>query len=438
MKRSFLPPFRIPLQPQGPWKWIPSLYFAEGVPLVLVMIVSVIMYKNLGVSNTEIAFYTGWLYLPWVIKPIWSPIVDIFGTRRHWILVTQLLIGAGFAGIALTLPAENFFRYSLAVFWLIAFSSATHDIAADGFYITALTEKQRAWFVGIRSTFYRVAMIAGQGLLVMLAGYLEQLTDSANLAWVMVFYLLAGLMVLLFAYHSLVLPRPQEDQIGQPSSLRAILAEVASTFVSFFKKKHIGKILAFLLLYRFAEAQLVKMAAPFLLDGRDIGGLNLTTTEVGFTYGTVGVVMLSLGGILGGLLVARNGLTRYWILWMVAAINLPNAVYLLLSLWQPQSLVLVNVAVGFEQFGYGFGFTAYMVFMMYVAQGQHSTAHFAICTGFMALGMMIPGMVSGWLQESLGYTNFFQWILISTIPSFLVAIMMPLDADFGQKMQDTP
>lgn len=364
--------------------------------------------------------------------------MDIFGTRRYWILATQLLIGAGFAGIALTLPAENFFRYSLAVFWLIAFSSATHDIAADGFYITALSEKQRAWFVGIRSTFYRVAMIAGQGLLVMLAGYLEQMTDSANLAWTMVFYLLAGLMVLLFAYHSLVLPHPQEDQIGQPSSLRSILAEVAETFVSFFKKKHIGKILAFLLLYRFAEAQLVKMAAPFLLDDGDIGGLKLTTTEVGFTYGTVGVVMLSLGGILGGLLVARNGLTRYWILWMVAAINLPNAVYLLLSLWQPQSLVLVNIAVGFEQFGYGFGFTAYMVFMMYVAQGQHSTAHFAICTGFMALGMMIPGMVSGWLQESLGYINFFLWILISTIPSFLVAAMIPLDADFGQKMQDTP
>ena len=418
-----------------PWAWIPSLYFAEGIPYVVVMTVSVIMYKRLDISNAEIAFYTSWLYLPWVIKPIWSPIVDVMRTRRFWIIVMQLLIGAGLAGVALTLPGDNFFRYSLAVLWLIAFSSATHDIAADGFYITALTEHQQAWFVGIRSTFYRLAMITGQGLLIMVAGYVESSTGRVDLAWSTVFYLLAGLFIILFAYHSRVLPRPQNDIAGHPGSLSSVMADVAETFASFFKKKHIVKILVFLLLYRFAEAQLAKLAAPFLLDAREAGGLGLTTSEVGLTYGTVGILMLTVGGILGGFLAARNGL-KYWLWWMVAAINLPNAVYIVLAFWQPQSLVFVNIAVGFEQFGYGFGFTAYMLYMIYVAQGRHSTAHFAICTGFMALGMMIPGMFSGWVQEILGYENFFAWVLLATIPSFLVTRMIPLDADFGRKGGD--
>ena len=414
------------------WSWIPSLYFAEGLPFVAAMTVSVIMYKRLGISNAELAFFTSWLYLPWVIKPLWSPIVDILRTRRFWIVAMQLLIGAGFAAVALSLPADNFFRYSLAAFWLIAFSSATHDIAADGFYILGLTDHDQAWFVGIRNTFYRIAMITGQGILVMVAGYLEETSGNTAYAWSIVFYLLTGVYIILFAWHRRVLPRPDADIDGRISSALDLIREFVATFSAFFRKQYIGRILAFLLLYRFAEAQLVKIAPPFLLDDRAVGGLELATTEVGFVYGTVGMLMLTIGGLLGGFLAARHGL-KYWLWWMVAAINLPNAVYIALAYFMPDSLLAVNLAVGLEQFGYGFGFTAYTLYMLYVARGEHSTAHFAICTGFMALGMMIPGMFSGWLQEILGYQHFFIWVLLAAIPSFTVVALIPLDADFGRK-----
>jgi PAT family beta-lactamase induction signal transducer AmpG len=414
------------------WKWIPSLYFAEGLPFVAAMTVSVIMYKRLGISNAELAFFTSWLYLPWVIKPLWSPIVDILRTRRFWIVAMQLLIGAGFAAVALSLPADNFFRYSLAAFWLIAFSSATHDIAADGFYILGLTDHEQAWFVGIRNTFYRIAMITGQGILVMVAGYFEQTSGDTAYAWSIVFYLLTGVYIILFAWHRRVLPKPDSDIDGQILSARDLATEFIATFSAFFRKQYIGRILAFLLLYRFAEAQLVKLAPPFLLDDRAVGGLELATTEVGFVYGTVGMLMLTIGGLLGAYLAARQGL-KYWLWWMVAAINLPNAVYIALAYFTPDSLLAVNLAVGLEQFGYGFGFTAYTLYMLYVARGKHSTAHFAICTGFMALGMMLPGMFSGWLQEILGYEHFFVWVLLAAIPSFAIVALIPLDADFGRK-----
>jgi len=414
------------------WTWIPSLYFAEGLPFVAAMTVSVIMYKRFGISNAELAFFTSWLYLPWVIKPLWSPIVDILRTRRFWIVAMQLLIGAGFAAVALSLPTDNFFRYSLAAFWLIAFSSATHDIAADGFYILGLTDHEQAWFVGIRNTFYRIAMITGQGILVMVAGYFEETSGNTAYAWSIVFYLLTGVYIILFAWHRRVLPKPDADVDGQISSALDLFKEFVATFSAFFRKQYIGRILAFLLLYRFAEAQLVKLAPPFLLDDRAAGGLELATTEVGFVYGTVGMLMLTIGGLLGGFLAARQGL-KYWLWWMVAAINLPNAVYIALAYFTPDSLLAVNLAVGLEQFGYGFGFTAYTLYMLYVARGEHSTAHFAICTGFMALGMMIPGMFSGWLQEILGYQHFFIWVLLAAIPSFAIVAMIPLDADFGRK-----
>ena len=417
---------------RSPWFWIPSLYFAEGVPYVVVMIVSVIMYKRLGVSNTEIALYTSWLYLPWVIKPLWSPLVDILKTKRLWIVLMQLLVGAGLAGVALTLPADNFLRYTLAFLWLLAFSSATHDIAADGFYMLGLSEHDQAWFVGVRSTFYRLAMITGQGLLVMLAGVIEEVSGDVTTAWVITFYVLAGLFVMFFLYHQWVLPRPAADAPRGQGGAGAVLTGFLETFASFFRKEHIVPALAFLLLFRFAEAQLAKMASPFLLDTAAVGGLGLSTTQVGFVYGTVGVLMLTIGGILGGILAARNGL-KFWLWWMVAAINLPNAVYIFLSAVQPETFWLINVAVGVEQFGYGFGFTAYMLYMIYISQGEHETAHFAICTGFMALGMMLPGMFSGWLQELIGYRNFFLWVMLATVPSFLVAWLIPLKASFGRK-----
>lgn len=418
-----------------PWSWIPSLYLAEGLPYVVVMTVSVIMYKRLDISNTEIGLYTSWLYLPWVIKPLWSPFVDLVKTKRAWVVGTQLFIGAGLAGVALTVPTDGFFQYTLAFLWLLAFSSATHDIAADGFYMLGLSTHDQAWFVGIRSTFYRLAMLAGQGLLVMLAGYLEVSTGSVPVAWSIIFYILAGSFVGFAAWHFWALPRPAEDVPSAYTSLGSVLSGFLETFKSFFAKPGIGLILAFLLLYRFAEAQLVKMAGPFLLDERAVGGLGLSTTEVGFVYGTVGLLALTIGGILGGLAAAKSGL-KAWLWWMVAAINLPNAVYILLSWTTPESFLAVNVAVAVEQFGYGFGFTAYMLYMIYVADGPNKTSHFAICTGFMALGMMLPGMISGFIQEAIGYQWFFIWILIATIPGFIVSGLVPLDAEFGKKTED--
>lgn len=406
-----------------PWRWIPSLYFAEGIPFVVTMTVSAIMYKRLGISNVDIALYTSWLYLPWVIKPLWSPIVDIIGSRRSWIVAMQLLIGASFAAIALTLPGDNFFRYSLAMFWLLAFSSATHDIAADGFYIESLDDRDQAWFVGIRSTFYRMATISAQGLLVMAVGHAETVFGDIKLAWMIGCGLLSATFVLLVAYHAFVLPVRDKDETRAAITLAGIFTEFMEVLASFFQKQHIAKILIFLLLYRFAEAQLAKIAGPFLLDDTMTGGLALSTANVGLTYGTVGVAMLTAGGILGGILAAKNGLGR-WLWWMVAAINLPNVAYIFLAVWQPNDLLWINAAVAIEQFGYGFGFTAYMLFMIIVARGPHSTAHFAICTAFMALGMMLPGMFSGYLQEYLGYENFFFWVLVATIPSFFAVSLV--------------
>ena len=694
-----------------PWAWVPSLYFAEGLPYVVVMILSVILYKRLGVSNTDLALYTSWLYLPWVIKPFWSPIVEVLGTKRGWIVAMQVVVGAGLAGVALTIPAEPFFQYTLAFLWLLAFSSATHDIAADGFYLLALDEGDQSLFVGIRSTFYRAAMITGQGLIVVLAGYLEASTgpppvevtvraadvaaaeappsdpsairsglarrlplseggtpgsdstalfeqavpaeapaaaeaagrartgplrlvvsDSAlalplagvapaaadtlkaqahaanvaaghvpppetaaaagdegpslwsrvvstpfgdflrrtvgrepaeaptatragavaavdvrlsgppeageelvvhvgrddgakevnvvegerlvftadnwdrparvvfaldhrldrpaaatfratsgdlRFAWSTTFWVLAALFVGFSLYHRFALPRPAADALratdraGLPQYLGFLVLFVpvlavllvpmlvwgivgplvgrrgapwgrvfgalpfahtafATTIVTFFEKPGVGAAIAFMLLYRFAEAQQGKLGSPFLLDAREAGGLNLSTGEVGLVYGTVGILALTLGGILGGVLASRDGL-RKWFWPMVAAMNLPNVVYVYLAVTRPDNLLLVNAAIAVEQFGYGLGFTAFMLYLIHFADGPHKTAHYAICTGFMALGMMIPGMFSGWLQEILGYDRFFVWVMIATVPSFLVAALIRFPDEFGRK-----
>ena len=595
------------------------------------------LYKRLGLSNTEITFYTSWFYLPWVMKPFWSPLVEIFRTKRFWIVLMQFILGAGLAGVALTIPASNFIRYTLAFFWLLAFSSATHDIAADGFYMMALSRHQQAWFVGVRSTFFRLAMIVGQGVLVMVAGYFETSTGlppievklraetgaplmtelapasvvinrpagplrilasvetvriapvprektevaslveqarswnlehgfypvekvagkkpswwaenigvhwhslvsrplenalrrsfpketktpsaqagnlgavyfhlsqplaqgekrvvsfgaetkimsfsgksgdknikllegerftfthensdkpfiavvqldpkfsgetearytarSGNipLAWSITFFIMAGFFILICAYHKFILPQPAEDRPATASASNIIVA-FFGTFASFFKKPGALVAIAFILLYRFAEAQLVRLAGPFLLDSREVGGLALTTGAVGFVYGTVGVIALTLGGILGGFAAARHGL-RFWLPTMVCAINLPNLVYVYLAIAQPNDFLVINLCVAVEQFGYGFGFAAFMLYMIHFAEGEHKTSHYAICTGFMALGMMAPGMFSGWLQEILGYKNFFVWVVIATLPSFLVAlsVFQKIDPQFGRK-----
>jgi PAT family beta-lactamase induction signal transducer AmpG len=392
--------------------WVPTLYFAEGLPYVLVMTVSVILYKNLGVSNAEIAFYTSWLYLPWVIKPLWSPFVDLLQKKRFWILLMQLLIGAGLAAIAFTIPTTNFFQITLALFWLLAFSSATHDVAADGFYMLALSDEKQSFYVGIRNTFYRVAMITGQGLMVMVAGLLSKYYDI-RIAWSITFLLAAGIFIALSLYHFFVLPKSDLD-VKQP------LSKIRELFVSFFQKKGIITSLSFLLLYRLGEAQLAKIASPFLLDNFDVGGLALSTEQVGLIYGTIGVVALLVGGIVGGVLASRYGLKRC--LWpMVLAMNLPNLVYVYLAMVQPQSFALIAFCVGIEQLGYGFGFTAFTLYLIQLSDGEFKTAHYAIGTGIMALGMMIPGMFAGYIQESLGYTDFFIWICICTLPGIFLA-----------------
>jgi PAT family beta-lactamase induction signal transducer AmpG len=614
---------------RNPWAWIPTLYFAEGVPYVVVMTVAVIMFKRFGISNTDIALYTSWLYLPWVIKPLWSPIVDLLKTKRWWIVVMQLIVGASLGAVALSIPLPGFFKISLIFFWLLAFSSATHDIAADGFYMLGLDEHQQAYFVGIRSTFYRIAMITGQGLLIILAGFFETSTglppieinvsastaaiqetripeptvqpsrtdgktffavfpekaeistqnipaekldsikkvvlnynrenhftatpaedkavpgvkpesswwsdyisnplknflkqhfnvkkaplpgntrvgniavvavklngkaepnkemvlnvkfrngdnsirllegerltfNAANqdkaallifqcdpklktatqasfkgtsgnihLAWSITFVILAVLFVVFALYHKFILPYPKTDQkVG--SQGQNLLKEFFNTFTSFFKRKDIGVIIAFLMLYRFGEAQLIKMTSPFMLDPRNIGGLGLTTGDVGLLYGTFGIFALTVGGILGGIAASTKGF-RYWLWWMVMAINIPHLAYVYMSFAQPENQLIIGLCVVIEQFSYGFGFTAYMLYMIYISEGKNKTAHFAIATGFMALGMMLPGMFSGWLQEIIGYQNFFVWVMLCMIPGMIPVFFINVKPEFGIKKKE--
>jgi MFS transporter, PAT family, beta-lactamase induction signal transducer AmpG len=425
----------------SPWRWIPTLYFIQGLPFAVAMKVSEVMYKNLDVSNAQIALLTSWLYLPWVIKPLWSPLIDLLGKKRGWIVAMQLLVGAALAMVALTLPGPRFLAYSLAVFWLMAFASATHDIAADGFYMLALPgEREQAAFVGVRSLFYRLAMLGGQGGLVWLAGWLHERDGSFVNAWVVVMGALAALFVGVAVLHYFGLPKPAADQAaaapsgdaGFGSRVGTLASEFAHVFAAFFRRDDIVRIVTLLLLYRFAEAQLLKLVAPFLLDPLAQGGLGLSTKDLGIAYGTFGVAALTCGGLLGGWVISKVGLrTAIWPL--VLAMHLPNTLFVLLALWQPQQLGWVSAAISLEQFGYGFGFTAYMVYMLKVASrsgthtgtgampadNPHKTAHYAICTGFMALSMMLPGMWAGWLQERLGYTTFFIWCCVATLPSFV-------------------
>ncbi len=417
---------------RNPWVWVPSLYVAEGIPYIMVMTVSVILYKRLGISNTEIALYTSWLYLPWVIKPFWSPFVELFRTKRYWILLMQILTGASLACIAFFIPASRFFQYTLAFFWLMAFSSATHDTAADGFYMLGLPEDLQAAFVGVRTTFYRVAMIATQGGLVILAGYLEADGHDTPTAWANALFVASAVFTAIFLYHIFVLPYPSVDRPATRNSSSSLFHEFFHIFTVFFRKKNIVTIVAFFLFYRLAETQLVKIIAPFLLDPRSKGGLGLTTSEVGLIYGTVGVVALTLGGILGGYAIYRKGL-KFWIWIMVCSMHLPNLVFVYASQAMPDSLLLINLCVATEQFGYGFGFTAYTMSMIMVSEGEYKTVHYAISTGIMALGMMVPAMASGWLQEQLGYQNFFLWVMAATIPGFIVTGLIKIDPEFGKR-----
>jgi PAT family beta-lactamase induction signal transducer AmpG len=540
------------------WWWVPSLYYAEGIPIIIAMTVSVVMYRRLGISNTAIAFWTSILYLPWTIKPLWSPLVDVYSTKRSWVLWMQLILACTFTIIGFMLALPWYFPVSLTLLWIVAISSATHDIAADGFYMLGLTQHRQTWFVGIRSTFYRLAMITASGLIVMLAGYVESRTglapvqvrvtavpfdqwkssaaaeqinnvaakgkpeivicpthleiplyqpgistpDSVSLnislsappqdkkkiivhfgrqsgnkniylpsevklefdqnswnkpvklaikvdrklnepgeavfaatagntifSWQLSFWVLGVIFIALALYHLFLLPYPVSDAARQT---RNFLAANLDVFRSYFSKPGIGGMIAFLLFFRFAEAQLVKLAAPFMLDAQEAGGLALTTSQVGWVYGTIGIIALVIGGLCGGFLASRHGL-KAWLWPMTLFINLPDLVYVYLAYSQPENFSVICICVAIEQFGYGFGFTAYMLFMIYISQGKYQTSHYAISTAFMAMGMMIPGLISGYIQTALGYQQFFVYIMLATIPSFTVLKFVHIDPEFGRK-----
>jgi PAT family beta-lactamase induction signal transducer AmpG len=417
-------------QAKNPWSWVPSLYFGQAIPYVVVMSLSVIMYKDMGISNSDIAFYTSLLYLPWVIKPLWSPLVDMFGTKRGWTVALQLVLAAALGAVGATLHLPAFFMASLGVMWVMAFSSATHDISADGFYMLGLRQQQQAAYVGVRSTFYRLATLAAQGPLVILAGWLTTRLNDANQAWAIVFFVLAGLFFALFAWHQAVLPRPDLDRKAAAGS--DPLREFLATFSSFFRKRDIWLILGFILTFRLGESQLLKLVAPFLKDPIAQGGLGLTTAQYGTAYGTIGIVALTIGGLFGGWLISRLGLKRcLWL--MVLAVHLPDLVFVYLSATQPTHFATICGFLAIEQFGYGFGFTAMLMYMIMVSDGPYKTAHYSICTGLMALGMMVPGMWSGALQEMLGYKHFFIWTCLATIPAFAMAALVKIDPEFGKK-----
>ena len=417
---------------RSPWAWVPTLYFAEGVPYVAVMTISLILYKRLGLSNTDITLYTSWLYLPWVIKPLWSPFVDMLKSKRWWIVTMQLLIGAALGGVAFTIPVSWWLQGSLFFFWMMAFASATHDIAADGFYMMGLDEHEQAYFVGIRSTFYRIATIFSSGLLVGLAGALQVMTRSIRYSWSLVFYLMAGLFIAFWLYHSWVLPRPAEDGEKQTKTASAIWQEFRQTVVTFFQKPQVWVGICFMLFYRMPEGLLAKISALFLVDAQHNGGLGLSDGEYGLVQGTVGVIGLTVGGILGGICASRDGLKR-WLWPMVMAITLPDIVYVLLAYLLPSNLIVISACVFIEQFGYGFGFSAYMLYLIYYSQGEHKTSHYALCTAFMALSMMIPGLFAGALQEAVGYQAFFIIVMLACTMTYVVTAYLKIDPEFGKK-----
>lgn len=409
---------------RNPWAWVPSLYFAEGIPYFIVNVLSVTMFKRLGMSNGDLAMYTSLLYLPWVIKPLWSPFVDIIRTKRWWILSMQALMTAGFAALALSV-SPDVFGFTLVFFYIVAFASATHDIAADGYYMIALNQKDQSLFVGIRSTFYRIASVFGQGVIVVVAGLLEESTGRIPLAWSLVLLGSSVLFAALSLWHWFVLPKAEKDsgEGGGGTAARKtagdIFREFGNAWLTFFRKPGIWLAVLFMLLYRLPEAFSVKMLTPFMLDPVEEGGLGLTTTQSGLVYGTVGVVALTVGGILGGIFAARHGLRRS--LWpMSLSLALPCAVYLIMALMQPEQLWFIYFCVAFDQFGYGFGFTAYMLYMMHFSEGEFKTSHYAICTAFMALSMMVPGVFAGWLQEALGYVGFFIMVMICCLATVFV------------------
>lgn len=425
---SFIATFK-----KNPWSWIPTLYYTQGLPYVMIVTVSVLMYKDLGIGNAEIAFFISVLSAPWMFKPAWSPFIDIYKTKRWWTFLMQGLIGLSFIGAAISLNTSHFFEASLLFFFIAAFCSSTHDIAADGFYMLALNEEDQSFFVGIRSTFFRAAMWCGEGVFVVAAGLIAIETNNVPLSWISVLSFIAFLMISMSIYHYFVLPTPPEDFPVKKEG-ESPLKAVWQTILEFLKKDQIIIAILFLLLYRLGEGQLVRLAGAFLLDTREAGGLALTVAEVGIVNGIVGLLALTVGGILGGIVISKHGLKK-WIWPMIVIINLPNLAYWYLAYAQPESLITISILVGVEKLGYGFGFAAFLMYMIYIARGRYKTAHYAICTALMAAGINLSGAVSGIIQEHVGYEQFFIWVLISAIPIAIVTPFVKIEDDFGKKKE---
>lgn len=414
------------------WLWIPTLYFASGLPYHAITSISDIMYKDMGVGNTKIALYTSFLLIPWTIKPLWSPFVEILGTRRKWTVYSQLVLALCFVAVAACIPSSNYLALTIAAFMVGAFVSATHDIALDGFYILALSQEKQSFFSGIRNTFYRIATVFGSGVLVMLANELVKYSGNETKAWSATFIITALIMLALFFYNRHAMPSPENDVAVNANSISDIFKSFGEIITSYFRKPGVIYSIIFLLLFRFPEAQLGKIGKLFLMDPVSSGGLGLDKGEIGFINGIIGVIGLIAGGIIGGICISRQGL-KYWLWPMVTAISLPDALYIYMSMAQPDSLTAIGSCILIEQFGYGFGFTAYTLYMIYIAQGKYPTAHFAISTAFMSLGMMLPGMISGKIQEWFGYENFFIWVMACTAVTFFVSALIKIDPKFGKK-----
>jgi PAT family beta-lactamase induction signal transducer AmpG len=398
--------------------WVLSTNFAEGLPYAVITTLSVVMMADMGLSNTEVAAWTSLLAMPWSFKALWSPWI---GNTRRWIWLMQVALAVCIAGVALSLLSSNWLTWCLIALTVGAFSSATYDIACDGFYMKALDKDAQSFFVGIRSTAYRLSMIFASGVLTTLVGLLSRSNGGdITRAWIIVMLSVAGLMLIFGLAHRTWLPHLGS---GVSAEVQKEETDWVGAFAAFIRKPGLWFILLFLLFYRLGEALLSKMTILFLKAPVATGGLGLDNAEYGLIFGTIGVGMLTIGGILGGMLVSKYGL-RKCVIPLALMLNVPDLLYVWMSIVQPQSRLLIGSLVGLEQFGYGLGFTAYMVFMLQSSQGKFSTSHYAILTALMALGMNIPSMLSGWLQESLGYTQFFWAAVACTVPGMILSIIL--------------
>ena len=401
--------------------WLSTLYFIEGLPNAIVASLSVGFYKSMGMDNASIAMLTSFLYLPWVLKGFWGPLVDSYSNKRSWILFCASVFFVCFFGLTLAQFSSHWIFLTASIFWLLGFVSATYDISADGFYMLALTPKEQSFYVGIRNAFYRVAVLFGQGAMMSIAGFSKEIFGSIERGWATSFGICALVVGISVPFLKHSIPVSDADIKRKTENFKDVFVGIVLAFKEFFTKKNIFCILAFVIFYRFAEAQLLRIVQPFFMDSIADGGLGMSETQVGLVYGTIAPIALLGGGIIGGMLISKLGLVRCMLI-MACALNLPNLIYVYMAMFQPQSMIINSALIAIELFGYGFGFAGFMVFLMWASKGENQTSSYAICTSLMALGIVIPGCFSGGIQMSLGYLNFFLWIMFSTLVSFAVTV----------------